>query len=775
MQRLNWPGLLDGRHGYRVRIGITITLCCCVPLAWADETPPTEGRVNLASGRPVVFSPAPNYGLTAKGDSDETDLTDGKTTAREDRRIWFESGAVGWSYGGRVNLAVDLGTQASIDEISIRLLGGSPQAGVNFPVWIEAFTSDDGEHWRSVGQCSRWNKGDFDRFAVPRDQGQTWIHCLRFCDLNAGGRWVGLRVYACGLSCCDELYVFGSAGKGTTAASGAPADFTVTRPQPYLHKPYAVLATNIATPLPVGLVVPPDWTADAPLRLTVEMPSGVELLGGGIGGQAFDQATIAAQSSGVQSYLFEIARPKTTKVLGRLYAQASGWRDGQAGRLRYHFSQGSWKSPVVSVPLSAVEVRKAPRLERIMVGLGWWSAADSAKWPRVLDAWEQLGLNSFPLFAHWMKQGDPLWDLAEEARRRGFFIVNIDSPLHRMMTAHKNDAVIYDQLADGAPGKQLCISYRGSHYQREIERFAESMARARPHFASADIEIWGWRGPTDSQKCSRCQADFKASGREDWAEWQLAKGDEIWRELAGAARAAVADVGGPACRFGGYDFRPGPAYQSVWSVDRNYPDWMHGSQVSTDSCLYPYHWQLIGDEVRRDRDALGGNDVMPWITPGDAGTFPGEALQWTLLECYCNGARGVYFWSGRVWDAESLIAYNRVVRAIAPVERLILEGEPLGEFCTVDEPGRLSGLRLDTSALLLVADYQGQSQGTVTLNLHLPVRSRLVDLLSGEVLAADLPHGRQQFPVLLGGSRARLLHVTTVQSGGSERQRTRTE
>ena len=149
----------------------------------------------------------------------------------------------------------------------------------------------------------------------------------------------------------------------------------------------------------------------------------------------------------------------------------------------------------------------------------------------------------------------------------------------------------------------------------------------------------------------------------------------MWRDLLTAARAAVAEAGGPRFEIGGYDFRPGPAYQGVWSVDRLYPEWMQSSQVSTYTCLYPYHVELIGNEVREDRRRLPKSDVLPWLTPGDAGTFPGECLQWALLECYTNGARGVYFWSGRVWDTESLIAYNHVVRAIAPVERLILEGE----------------------------------------------------------------------------------------------------
>ncbi|MFH1922770.1 MAG: hypothetical protein ABIP48_23140, partial [Planctomycetota bacterium] len=66
--------------------------------ALAAELPPMDGRENLALGRPVVFVPSPAYSLTHRGESDATDLTDGKLTGREDQKIWFDSSAVGWSY-----------------------------------------------------------------------------------------------------------------------------------------------------------------------------------------------------------------------------------------------------------------------------------------------------------------------------------------------------------------------------------------------------------------------------------------------------------------------------------------------------------------------------------------------------------------------------------------------------------------------------------------------------------------------------------------------------
>ena len=149
---------LHGPKGRLPAMSVWIVLAVVIGAARlpAAELPPLEGRMNLAAGRKVVFSPTPNYSLTKKRDTDRTDLTDGKLTSREDRRLWFDSAAVGWSYGGRVNLAVDLEENCRIDEIAIRLLGGSPQAGVSMPGWIEAFVSLDGENFVKVAECSRW-------------------------------------------------------------------------------------------------------------------------------------------------------------------------------------------------------------------------------------------------------------------------------------------------------------------------------------------------------------------------------------------------------------------------------------------------------------------------------------------------------------------------------------------------------------------------------------------------------------------------------------------
>ncbi|MCC7349295.1 MAG: hypothetical protein IT446_01890 [Phycisphaerales bacterium] len=309
-------------------------------------------------------------------------------------------------------------------------------------------------------------------------------------------------------------------------------------------------------------------------------------------------------------------------------------------------------------------------------------------------------------------------------------------------------------------GKSLCISYRGRYYKEEIQRFADIMAATRPDFSSQDIELWSWAGPTDSAKCTRCQADFAASGAGSWATWQQAKGTQMIQDLITAARKSVKEAGGnPDFVTGEYDFRPGVAYQQTFNFDALYPTLQNVSQVSYYSSLLPADIEYCGDETRKDRSKLPHSDVMPWNTPGDAGVFPGEAFEWALLEHYCNGARGIWFWSSRVWDSEDLIAYNKVIRAIAPVEEVIVDGQLAGADASVEGPGRVSGMKLDGRMVLLAADYYHRTDGTIRLTLNLSKPSTLRDLLTGQTVGGSLSAGQQKVTIPLNGMRGRLLEV----------------
>jgi hypothetical protein len=112
-----------------------------------------------------------------------------------------------------------------------------------------------------------------------------------------------------------------------------------------------------------------------------------------------------------------------------------------------------------------------------------------------------------------------------------------------------------------------------------------------------------------------------------------------------------------------------------------------------------------------------------------------------------------------MWDSEDLIAYNKVLRAIAPVEDVIVKGDLVGSSATIDGAGRVSGMELGNRMMLLAADYFGKSDGTVKINLTLPAKSTLRDLFTGETIGKVLLAGKQNVSIPLNGQRARLLEV----------------
>lgn len=727
---------------------------------WQPEPGDLDPAQNLALGKPVSFAPAPDYGLTSAGDTDATDLTDGVLSDHPRGQLWFQSKCVGWSYGGLGNLMLDLGTVEPIREVAIRFQGGAPQPGIVTPVWIDVVVSDDAAAWRRVNRYSTFEEGDNARFSLPPNEGQAWGHRFRFSDLNTRGRYVGLSFYGTSLSVADEMYVFrGDHDPDAVDLEALPeVDFSTTRPQMHFHKPYLCFTTNVATPNPVGLIAPED-SESQPVTIALELPPGTTLVAGGGFGRAEEAAPLAEiapemTEDGWTRYEFAGTMGAATKTFGRLFI-GGDWADGQEGELRYHvtYADGA-QSPLVSVPLRAIAVPPTPQPQRLMVGLSWYGLDALRSWPNAIEDYRALGLNTVNTFARWMGQPDAnpeLWAFWEQCRDAGFRLQNIDSTFHQIPNVPETRC----QFADGTTGRQLCPSYRGERYQAELQRVADQCALTRPNALFADIEVWNWRGPVDAQQCTRCQADKAAGGIESWEDWQLAKGYEMWSDVVKAVRAAVAAAGGPEMEFGVYDWRAGHDYQFTWPFDRLYPEYLQSSQPSTYTPLYPYHLALIGDEARADRSLLPRPDVMPWLTPGDAGTFSGESLKYALLECFANGSRGIQFWSGRLWDSELLAAYADAVRALGPVEDLLMEADLL-EGAQVQGAGRVSGVTTGDEMVILVADYLEEAGGTVTVKLPVNAAMTATDLETGETLQVGAD-GTLTVPLV--GVKARLLHV----------------
>ncbi|MBM4049890.1 MAG: hypothetical protein FJ279_32745 [Planctomycetes bacterium] len=522
------------------------------------------------------------------------------------------------------------------------------------------------------------------------------------------------------------------------------------------------MTNDIATPIPVCLL--DDSQTRRQVTLHLELPGGVEVVGGGVGEARMPDVPQEPSEAGGKRYKFTTTvSGKSALPWGRLYVRASpphrrgapagDLKHGEMARVSYWTEWAEGRSPKTTLPVRAVTLPPTPRLKRMMLALGWWSLADTRAWPEGLRAAEAIGLNTLSTFTMWMKPDEAdLWNLAEEGRKQGFKLLNVDSTWHRMMERHKKDAEVYCQLADGKHGERMCPSYRGRFYAEELQRVASQCARLRPDYLSTDVELWNWRGPVDAEKCARCQADKEKSGLADWAEWRLQKGFEMWRDLHEAVQKAASK----SVEMGCYDWRPGKTYQFTWPFDRLYPKHLHNSQPSTYTPLEPWHIELVGNEAREDRSKLPKSDVLPWLTPGDAGAFPGEALRCAMLECFLNGARGIHFWSSRYWDTEYLVAYNQAVRAVAAVEDIIVDGT-LYDGAKAEPPARVSGMIRGNDLALLVGEYYGSTPTTVNVTLAVPAASEVVDAETGTKLGEVEAGQARKLEVKLGEHRSRVL------------------
>jgi len=754
---------------HTVLIAVVAGICIfCLSSCAASELPPIQGRINLAAGEKVLFAPKPSYPSTNKGNTDSMDLTDGKLSQRLD--MWGDAAAVGWNYDGRANLALDLGERCNIDEIAMRFsVFYKDNVHVNLPGWVEAFVSEDGVHYVKVAERSRWNDPSFFKGKdSPVNNGTPGVYCWRFSGLkDVRGRYVGLRFSGGYRVVSDELYVFGQKSSAGEASSlGTQSGFTVAMPQPYFNKPELVIPSNITAPQPLGITTPDSKTIKGTLHLEFDLPEGL------VWDAPLEDVEKVILSDGYTRYIWNKINPSSNRLLTRIYLRAPHQADGATGKLCYRYSFGDWKSPDIYIPYRVVNVPIIPAPKRLLTtAFGWWRIQDTASWPDALKTFKHVGLNAVSLSASsnaplWMPEdhNDTLWHLLKTIREQGFKIFAADATYNTMVrkfkTEHPEGKDIYCQSGDGSVGTRFCPTYRGDYYQEELARFAAQIVSVHPDITVQDIELWPSNGPVDVKKCTRCQADFAASGLRDWDKWLQSKGQEMWIDAMTAAHQQLKEQGKDyQFMTGGYDFESGSAFQHVFNLDQLYPKYIQMANPSYYSSCYPIDFSTIIEQTRKNSQHV---NVMPILTPGDAGPIPGDAFKWSILESYCNGARGVLFWSARSWDAEYLIAYSDAIRAITPVEDIIMDGQLIGDAAQVETPGHLSGMKNDNKMVLLVSDYQHAGNGTLQLKLQLKVPSQIRDLNSGQLLEKNLAAGNKSISVPLNGADARLLEISPL-------------
>jgi len=686
-----------------------------------------DDRENLALGKPYLYSAVPSYRLTAN-ETDLQDLTDGLITWHAADKIWFDANAVAWHGDVTVDIQVDLGEVAAIDEIGIRLLGGAEQGGLKFPDEVVALVSDDAREWREVGRFDRLSAEDLQRFGVPPEEGVAYTYPLRFQGLQAAGRYVGYAIRGqTSFIASDELWVFAGDFDVADADRGVPyqGDFLVHNFTPggvtaFFPKPRVYACENLQSFQTMhGYDNRPEETNGKACELVVDLPEGVTLrrflLNPRFGGTVVDdfETEPVSDDGGDFTRYYVATRGVYITSWGTIFLQTTQ-PDGWTGTMRLGCRWDGGMQEPEPYTVEAVHIDPVDPPELLHISMAWMTQMFWQKWPDFIDSYRSCGFSAVPVFPRYAQEDDAeLFAAIQACRDAGLEIASNSSPLHGVWGQRSEFPEVACQLPDG-PARWLCPSYRGELWQQEVANVARRYSWTQAEWLLYDCEVFSsWFGPAGgndgARECSRCQAAFAAFGGE-WDDFVAHQGAEFYRAVHARISELVPDASFTA---GAYGVEPSEFYHEIWDWATLYPE-LH--QFAMPS-MYGFRPAAIGDEVRRNRELIEHSDIIPWLQPGDLGEMDAETLRCILLEVLLGGGRGAAYYTSAGFDAADMRAVSDVVAMLTPVEETIVNGRLLPGGASDVESVRLSAIEDGEQAVLLVAEYvtPGPVQAMVTL------------------------------------------------------------
>lgn len=716
---------------------------------------------NIALGHAVTFAPKPDYPITADG-HDDSDLTNGRLCS--DARLWFSPEAVGWSYVPIVRLSIDLGVSQSISGVSLRCMGGGASAGADFPSSARLFASDDGLYWYQLSSYNTPGVLPLGMSSPPGSEGTAWTHPLSFRELRLRARFVGIELSGSALTCMDELEVYAGEDAGTQTAQqiGSEAAFTTSRTSVSFLKPSLMAGRGVFLPQPFVILRPrPD--ANSKLQFNAEFPETMDFGGiiiDGKGAQVISKQLTPEKSWVINAEIDSAAFGARQEVFGQLFLRPGSATSAEVA-LRAWISEDQ-RDFTPFTPLTVRDVVEPGNLQGFMTSLGWYPLGQLSLWPQVATALKICGVNTVSSFGFEARaaQGDD--NLLQRLRSRGFSVAMIDSAWHRMLDRAAGDT---EPLCQVPKATHVCPAYRGPFYQAEMQRIATEAALLRPDYYFSDIELWN--DPGESELCPRCKSDIAASKMIGIDEWKLVKGEEMWKDLRHAVQSAASTTGGDMIQMGSYDFQAGAAYQQVWPVDALlFSGSISSVQPSVYTGLLPRDIIGLGRLVNAQSSLISGlksrHDCFVWLCPGDAGRITAETLRCAVLECFINGATGLLFWTKGCWDGEALLGLSDAMGAVARAKSVLQSGHPVKYSCA-DPAVSLNAKILGDEVALLVGDYRPNGPTSATVELVVPVASRVIDCDSGDDLGL-VAMGRQQLVCEFKGHRSKMFLLKPVPS-----------
>ena len=694
----------------------------------------TSGQ-NLALGKKVKMSRKPNYSLTKKGGTDKTDLTDGVLANSGSDRIWYCGETVGYRKGAAlgINFLIDLEKSEPVEKLVFRCLGGKASSNLRFPKNIKAYVSMDGKTFYQTASLAKLMpaeapQSDFKRFFYLNESGEAYVYPFEL-NVNAQARYVLLNVIGeSGWFMCDEIAVL-KASPESRKTLGFGSAYKTSIPKAIYFDGVVIAPRDLEFPVPSNIYVPTllrvqdmrsDEDSEKIVKLTMELPEGISIL-------TKNKADIVSMIIDGEKYR-RWTMPYNVKSKPYLFFRKTGTIPKNAKATFYATYDGA--EPVkTKVPIKIVKFPDVPKFNKLQISFAWMGLGHAMPWPDFFDSWGKLGFNiisTFPRYWGGKTLNDKIVFLAK-ARQQGFKILMNSSP----GWGRKRYKPEQNSKFEKGFSKNLCPSYTGKYYKRELERISTCAKQSHPDFVFFDIEIWH-AGIKEANRCERCLEKRKSSEK-PMPEFLFDCGTRHMKDLCDAVKNCGVNGENPFIAL--YDSKPmKPAYQ-IYKFQELYPKYIKQAQPS----LYVSgDVQIVHDSIRKNHNLLNKKDIVPWLTGGAYGEFPPRKIEFMILEAFLNGACGITYC--HFWDFDTPMDFYYHAKAlaeIAPYEDLIVEGDVL-DITGTNKQLTYSAIRNKNEMLLLVGNYTKTKQ--TETRLVLPFKNCVIkDLRENKLVEHDNP------------------------------------
>lgn len=704
---------------------------------------------NLALGKKVTFSSKPTYWLTARGETDTLDLTDGKLATNS--RIWFSSESVGWEpYNGfpgddGIRIKLDLGKIEKVGNAAIRFLAGGAQYVLLAPKKVEIYVSKDDWQYYPAGSLEKLapdaKNYDHKLFCVlPYEDGKAYCHTFVF-DVNAEVRYIIFRAVAdVNMLFTDELAVIEStteAADFNNVYSRAPMEFQKSGIR-VTHR-LGELAIPLNLPAPNAFRIYDMRTTknkEEKALLVLELPEAVEFDSKDascekmtIGGIKYNRYTVPLVVRGrehlrfmSQQFMFRLKEKLPSEAKARLYVTCA--------------DEPVVVSELPIRPITIPEVEEIPH--HTSVSIGWMYYHQLKSYPDFSDNWKKIGFNTVPFFMNDPKSLEDR-DFIDLLREKNYMLMLNCSPF--VLVPDVGDGEFRCVSANGTKFGQFCLSYMGKYYQNELDKVRQSVAILRPDCTMADIECWNGGAQDKTMGCLRCGATEKASGLPK-KEYFSDCGTRIAKDIHDAVAKGFGD--GREHEIQLYWIHSGQTFvkQDIFDWKKLYPNYITGSMEVFYCAGAPF---IVHNELVKDYDALPERKNFVWLTPGSYGQYAPEKVEFIVYEVLLNGASGMAYFEYYDVDTPRFFQYHaKAMKTMRPYLDFLCSGKCYR--IKGSNPGHYySAVRKENEMILLVGNYRNYSEKTAIELDFKP--AKITDLLNGGTipvaskLEIDVPRG----------------------------------